>query len=92
MYSPKIQEDLVSSLYQLAKVQGIPMTQLVDRMLRPQTNRVLTTEDLHSLISGHRLKLDCGHRATIGHNFANTVIIISIGGGKIRTLCHECGY
>ena len=55
-------------------------------------DRVLTTEDLKVLLSGETIKLDCGHRATIGHNFANTVIILSEGGGRIKTLCHECGY
>lgn len=34
MYSPKIKEDLVAKLYRRAKVEGVPMTKLVDRMLR----------------------------------------------------------
>jgi hypothetical protein len=55
-------------------------------------DKVLTTEDLRFLLSGETIQLDCGHRATIGHSFANTVIILSEGGGKIRTLCPECGY
>jgi hypothetical protein len=55
-------------------------------------DRVLTTEDLKVLLSGETIKLDCGHQATIGHNLANTVIIVSEGGGKIKTLCHNCGY
>ena len=54
--------------------------------------RLLTTEDLKVLSSGETIKLDCGRRATIGHHFANTVIIVSRGGGEIRTLCPECGY
>ena len=29
---------------------------------------------------------------TIGHNFTNAVIIISLGGSKIKTWCHNCGY
>ncbi len=53
---------------------------------------VLTTKDLQVLLSGETIKLDCGHRATIGHSFADTVIIVSEGGGRIKTLCHECGY
>ena len=52
----------------------------------------LTTKDLEILLSGKTLKLDCGHKATIGHNLANTVIILSQGKGKIKTLCHNCGY
>lgn len=54
--------------------------------------KLLTTEDLQVLLSGETIKLDCGHRTTIGHSLANTVIIISEGGGKIKTSCHECGY
>jgi hypothetical protein len=54
--------------------------------------KIITTKDLESLLKGTTILLDCGHRATIGHNFSNTVIIESIGGGKIRTECHNCGY
>lgn len=53
---------------------------------------ILTTKDLEVLLSGIKIKLDCGHMATIGHNFSNTVIIISYGGGRIRTVCHNCGF
>ena len=49
----------------------------------------LTTEDLRVLLAGEKIKLDCGHCATIGHNFSNTVIIYSEGGGKIKTKCHN---
>ena len=34
MYSPKIKEDLIPTLYQLAKTQEKPMTQVVDEILR----------------------------------------------------------
>ena len=54
--------------------------------------KILTTKDLEFLLVGTTIKLDCGHQATVGHNFANTVIILSEGGGKIKTLCHNCGY
>ena len=57
-----------------------------------KTDRVLTTEDLKFLLSGETIQLDCGHQATIGNNFANTVIILSQGGGKIKTVCPDCGY
>ena len=57
-----------------------------------EKKKVLTTKDLETLLSGETILLDCGHRATIGHNLANTVIIVSEGGGKIKTLCHNCGY
>lgn len=35
MYSPKISEDLIPQLYQLARQVGKPMTKLVDDFLRP---------------------------------------------------------
>jgi len=92
MYSPKVREDLIPYLYHKAKDQGVPMTRLVDRMIRPQLNGSMSTDELQFLLAGRKIILDCGHQATIGHNFANTVIIVSLGGGRIETLCHECGY
>jgi len=50
----------------------------------------LTTKDLQFLLVGNRFILDCGHQATPGHNFANTIVILSLGGGKLQTMCHEC--
>ena len=38
MYSPKIKEDLVTKLYQKAKVEGVPMTKLVDQIIRDALN------------------------------------------------------
>ena len=38
MYSPKIKEDLVTNLYQKAKAEGVPMTKLVDQILRDALN------------------------------------------------------
>jgi len=38
MYSPKIKEDLVAKLYQRAKVEGMPMTKLVDQIIRDALN------------------------------------------------------
>lgn len=52
----------------------------------------LTTDDLKLLLVGQKVKLDCGHEATPGHNLANTIIIVSLGGGRIKTACSECGY
>lgn len=50
----------------------------------------LTTRDLQFLLVGNRILLDCGHQATPGHNFANTIVIYSEGGGRLKTMCHEC--
>ena len=47
----------------------------------------LTTKDLQVLLAGEKIKLDCGHQSTFGHNLANTVIIHSIGGGRIELVC-----
>ncbi len=34
MYSPKIDEELIPRLYRIAKARGVPMTALVNRILR----------------------------------------------------------
>lgn len=52
----------------------------------------LSTEDLKILLANTCIKLDCGHQATPGQNFTNTIIILSLGGGKIETSCAQCGY
>ncbi len=36
MYSPKIAEDLIPILYQLARKEDKPLTRIVDNLLRPQ--------------------------------------------------------
>jgi len=38
MYSPKIKEDLIPKLYRRAKAEGIPMTKLVDQIIRDALN------------------------------------------------------
>jgi hypothetical protein len=53
---------------------------------------VITNEEFQEIVAGLKVKLSCGHMATLGHSFSNTVIIVSAGGGKITTKCHECGY
>jgi len=55
-------------------------------ILRREKEQEITTEDLPLLLSGTKIKLDCGHYSTIGHSFANTIIIVSVGGGKNRNL------
>jgi hypothetical protein len=44
MYSPKIKEDLIPILYQLAKKQGKPMTEVVDAILREKLPELTTHE------------------------------------------------
>lgn len=39
MYSPKISKVLVPQLYQLSKQQGLPMTRLIDEILREAMER-----------------------------------------------------
>jgi hypothetical protein len=53
---------------------------------------IRSIDDLSKLQNGTKVKLDCGHHCTIGHNLANTLIIYSLGGGRIETCCHNCGY
>ena len=38
MYSPRIKEDLIPDLYRLAKKKDVPMTQVVDEILRDAIN------------------------------------------------------
>jgi len=52
----------------------------------------LDSEALAAILSGIKVKLDCGHHCTIGHNLANTLIIYSLGSGRLHTKCHNCGY
>jgi len=46
---------------------------------RPIEKEEITTEDLQSILVGTKIRLDCGHYSTIGHSFANTIIIVSVG-------------
>jgi hypothetical protein len=39
MYSPKIAEDLIPVLYRMAKGKNIPMTRLVDAMIRESVTK-----------------------------------------------------
>lgn len=48
------------------------------------------SEDLKLLLCGEKFKLDCGHHVTFGHSFANTIVIFSLGGGRIKTACLDC--
>jgi hypothetical protein len=89
---PLIQEDIIPYLHQMSNKHKVPMTRVVDNVMRLGKTDAMTTDELKFLLSGRKILLDCGHVATIGHNFANTVIIVSLGGGKIKTMCHECGY
>lgn len=45
MYSPKISEDLIPILYREAKARRIPMTKLVDLLLRSSLTADHTTEE-----------------------------------------------
>lgn len=58
--------------------------------MKNKPKKPVTTKELQELIEGLKVTLDCGHQCTIGHNFANTMIIISEGGGRIKTYCHSC--
>lgn len=89
MYSPKIKEEFIPIRYRLSKKAGLPMTTYSSRN-RKGGSMEYTSKDLQILLSGLRIRLDCGHRCTVGHNFANTLIIVSLGGGRVETWCHSC--
>ena len=44
MYSPKIADDLIPLLYREAKDKGVPMTRLVDAMIRQALNLGIRTK------------------------------------------------
>ena len=53
MYSPKIDEDLIPSIYRLAVARKIPMTKLVNRILKTyleQTEKDREENPLHEII------------------------------------------
>ncbi len=45
MYSPKIKEDLIPRIYEIAKKKGIHMTTLVNELLRKALNGMDVKED-----------------------------------------------
>lgn len=44
MYSPKIAEDLIPRLYRRAKAECVPMTRLVDRIIRVALAEQMSSE------------------------------------------------
>lgn len=44
MYSPKIKEDLIPKIYQLARIKRIPMTKLVNQVLEKSIGSSLESE------------------------------------------------
>lgn len=85
MYSPKISEDLIPVLFRLSKEDGVPMTKLVDKLLRLSLLTNCQADELRDLLKNKKVVLDCGHRWT-NHNLSNTMVITAEG----ITYCHEC--
>jgi hypothetical protein len=59
MYSPKIREDLVPKIYQVAKAKKIKMTTLVNRILEKALNggdRFETRGSIHVDVNPHLMK------------------------------------
>lgn len=52
MYSPKVDEGLIPSLYWLAKARGIPMTQLVNGNLRAMLDTMDVQRELTAVQRG----------------------------------------
>ncbi len=92
MYSPKISEDLIPDIYRLAKKQGRPMTKLINEVLKNHIpngeRRVITGKEVFEFLKDKRITLDCGHSASIGHSFSNTVVVYWHG----EILCHNCAH
>ena len=65
---------------------------MTDKYKNKPATVIRSIDDLSKLQNGTKVKLDCGHHCTIGHNLSNTLIISSLGGGRIETCCHNCGY
>lgn len=40
MYSPRINEDLIAKIYKIAKAKGIPMTTLVNQILKKELDKM----------------------------------------------------
>jgi len=53
MYSPKVDEDLIPSLYWLAKARGIPMTRLVNGNLRAMLDTMDVQRELAAVRRAH---------------------------------------
>lgn len=45
MYSPKVEEELIPKIYQIAKTRGMRMTTLVNKILRKALNGMEGKED-----------------------------------------------
>lgn len=45
MYSPKISDDLVMTIYKIGKYEGVPMTKVVDRFLRDSVRSYVDSLD-----------------------------------------------
>ena len=90
MYSPKISETLIPDIYRLAQKQGKPMTKVVNEVLKnhiPNGERKsISGAKVFEFLREKRIQLDCGHYASIGHNFSNTVVVHPDG----KTECSEC--
>jgi hypothetical protein len=53
---------------------------------KKRKRRVIESKQLKDFLKHKQIVLDCGHKASIGHNFSNTLIVLSDG----TTLCHSC--
>lgn len=51
MYSPKIAENLIPTLYRLGLAQGKPMTQLVDEAIRAYLQQQQLTADTTQVVA-----------------------------------------
>lgn len=57
--------------------------------LFPEKEKYLSIQELKPLLQGKKYLLDCGHKITFGHHWANNAVIIH-GESKMKIICTEC--
>ncbi len=67
MYSPKVDADLIPSLYWLAKARGVPMTRLVNACLRAMLDTMDAQRELAAVRRGH---VTSGDEVIVGETVA----------------------
>jgi hypothetical protein len=77
-------------LQESLKTQDISEINALSRSSQSGSPPIEYQDDIKEVLRGLKIKLDCRHHCTIGHQLANTLIIVSLGGGEIETYCHNC--
>lgn len=59
MYSPKISEELIPDLYQMAKAKGLKMTKLVNRVLETEIRKQKRKDKKHGRDDDSQRRRNC---------------------------------